>query len=214
MDASSKPLYQPWNEEEFQADVFVRGMTWLQRHLYRSLLCAAFFHGTRPYLPNDDEVLWVLAGAESKDMWKHNKEMILKRFTICDHNTNLLENKRVTADWKRLDDARQRMSELGQKSAAVKKAFNGSSTHVERTSNVRVLTVDGGATHVQQDIVSEVEVKKDTESESASVSVSSHRSADWKNIALRHKRYFGKKQEYSSKTNTLMHVQSTVRKLC
>src|SRR5579863_7039208 len=48
VEANSKPMYQPWNEEEFQADVFVRGMTWLQRHLYRALLQASFFHGTRP----------------------------------------------------------------------------------------------------------------------------------------------------------------------
>ena len=67
MEDNWKPDYQPWNEEEFQADVFVRGMNWMQKHFYRALLQAAFFHSTRPYLPADDEVLWVLAGAESQN---------------------------------------------------------------------------------------------------------------------------------------------------
>ena len=33
MEDNRKPDYQPWNEEEFQADVFVRGMNWMQKHL-------------------------------------------------------------------------------------------------------------------------------------------------------------------------------------
>ncbi len=200
METNSKPLYQPWNEEEFQADVFVRGMTWLQRHLYRSLLCAAFFHGTRPYLPLDDDVLWVLAGAESPEMWDQNKAKILKRFTVCEHDSTLLENKRVTADWNRLFDARKRMSELGQKSAAIRSAFNGGSTAVERKLNQRVLTPNGGSTAVEQ--VSEVsEVKKDKVSEEKdcnAVGVSCSQ-ADWKSIALRHKRFFGSKASVSFK---------------
>src|ERR1039458_9760233 len=96
-----KPRFQPWNEDAFQADVFVRGMTWLQRHFYRSLLQSMFFHNTRPYLPTDDDVLWVLAGAENLEMWLQNKTVIMKRFTICAHDPNLLEQNRVTREWNR-----------------------------------------------------------------------------------------------------------------
>ena len=169
MDANSKPMYQPWNEEEFQADVFVRGMTWLQRHLYRALLQAMFFHSTRPFLPADDEVLWVLSGAESIEMWQQNKSKILKRFTAVSDRPELLENKRVTADWERLTDARNKMAELGERSAAVRRALNGTAqpqkpsklpivlTATERTFDDRS---NDDRTATEQGIVSEVKVKE------------------------------------------------------
>ena len=213
MESNSKPLYQPWNEEEFQADVFVRGMTWLQRHLYRSLLQAMFFHTTRPYLPNDDDVLWVLAGAETPEMWEENKTKILKRFTVCSESPHLLENKRVTADWDRLTDARSKMAELGQRSAVVRKALHGSAqptrpvlTSTERTfderSNdsrtyVRRSCNDARTTPEQGiDIVSEEKKSEEKISNSPAMDVSSSARqpmADWKNIALRHRTVFGKK---------------------
>ena len=38
------PPYQFWVEKDFWADEIVsRGMTWMQRHLYKSLLQAAFY---------------------------------------------------------------------------------------------------------------------------------------------------------------------------
>ncbi len=216
MDASSKPMYQPWNEEEFQADVFVRGMTWLQRHLYRALLQAMFFHSTRPFLPADDEVLWVLSGAESIEMWQQNKSKILKRFTAVSDRPELLENKRVTADWERLTDARNKMAELGERSAAVRRTLNGTAqpqkpsklpivltatertfddrsnddrTSAERPPNVR-------RTAAEQDIVSEVKEKQSEVTGGASAAVLSsakkQKGGEWKSIAIRHKNVFGK----------------------
>ncbi len=206
MDANSKPMYQPWNEEEFQADVFVRGMTWLQRHLYRALLQAMFFHSTRPFLPADDEVLWVLSGAESIEMWQKNKSKILKRFTAVSDRPELLENKRVTADWERLTDARNKMAELGERSAAVRRALNGTAqpqkpsklpivlTATERTFDDRS---NDDRTATEQGIVSEVKVKE-KQSEvtgGASAVLSSAKKqkvGEWKSIAIRHKNVFGK----------------------
>lgn len=215
MEANSKPLYQPWNEEEFQADVFVRGMTWLQRHLYRALLQASFFHSTRPYLPNDDDVLWVLAGAESPEMWEQNKTKILKRFHIVAEQPNLLENSRVTADWNRLIEAREKKSEMGQKSASVRRALTGTAqpqksgflnANAEPSSNVGSETVRAnversfGPRHTdleqsaEQEKLSEVKRSEEKESEeisSATKVVSSMPS--WKNLSLRYRNAFGKK---------------------
>jgi len=130
---NKKPLNQPWNEEEFLSDVRVRGLTYVQRWMYRTLLQAAFFHSTRPYLPNDDRILWVLAGCESLEQWRANKEEILELFTLS-NDSKLLGNKRVIEDWQRLEESREKMAELGRKSAAVKRTFNARSTS-KRESN-------------------------------------------------------------------------------
>lgn len=207
MDANSKPMYQPWNEEEFQADVFVRGMTWLQRHLYRALLQAMFFHSTRPYLPADDEVLWVLSGAESPEMWEQNKSRIMKRFTAVFDQPELLENKRVTADWIRLTDVRNKMAELGERSVAARRTLNGTAQPQKPSKVPTVLTAtertfddrsNESRTAAEQGIVSEVEVKesegKANNAESECVSSSKRTTtADWKNLAVRYRNTFGKK---------------------
>ena len=225
MDANSKPMYQPWNEEEFQADVFVRGMTWLQRHLYRALLQAMFFHSTRPFLPADDEVLWVLSGAESIEMWQQNKSKILKRFTAVSDRPELLENKRVTADWERLTDARNKMAELGDRSAAVRRTLNGTAqpqkpsklpivlTATERTFDDRSnddrtaaeRPPNGRRTAAEQDIVSEVKEKQSevTGGASAVLSSSKKQQGDWKSIAIRHKNVFGKQASVKFKDKFL-----------
>lgn len=195
---SKKPLYQPWNEEEFVADVFVRGLSHVQRWMYRTLLQASFFHTTRPYLPKDDRILWVLAGCESRAQWEENKEPILERFTIASHDANLLENKRVTADWVKLQDARERMSELGQRSAV---ARSTRSTDVQRSSHVTVLTVDGGAASKGIGIEKQEERESQSEDNGSVADVGSsdqepqipNMGGEWKNLAMAHKRYFGKK---------------------
>lgn len=207
MDANSKPMYQPWNEEEFQADVFVRGMSWVQRHLYRALLQASFFHSTRPFLPNDDEVLWVLSGAESQEMWEQNKVRVLKRFTVVAEHPELLGNKRVIADWERLTDARSKMADLGQRSVAARQALYGTAqpqkpnkapfvlTSTERTFDSRS---NGLGTASEQGIVSEVEVKEkeseDKENCDGDFSSKKNQSQpDWHNLAVRYRNVFGKK---------------------
>lgn len=119
-----KPGYQPWNEEEFLSDVYVRGMTPVQRWMYRTLLQASFFHSTRPYLPKEEAILWVLAGCESLEQWRANSGPVLARFETTENG--LIGNKRVVEDWGKLLDKREKMAELGRKSASVKRTFNGS----------------------------------------------------------------------------------------
>lgn len=125
-----KPLYQPWNEEEFQSDFRVRGMSSTQRWMYKSLLQSAFFHETRPYLPRDDEVLWILSGAGSIEEWLRNKEPVLKCFTATPDNPELIQNKRVCKDWNRLTEYRTKMAEMGKQSASAKRTFGGRSRQV------------------------------------------------------------------------------------
>jgi uncharacterized protein YdaU (DUF1376 family) len=114
-----KPLFQPWNDEQFVADFRVRGMTAIQRWMYRALLQAAFFHETRPYLPNDDDVLWVLAGCESIQQWMENKPAILKCFSHIEGG--LLSNKRLTADWAKFEAEREAYVERGKRSGSARR---------------------------------------------------------------------------------------------
>ena len=114
LNGNSKPMYQPWNEEEFNADIHVRSMTPIQRWIYRTLLLQCFFHTTRPYLPADDGLLWKLAGCENKKQWDKNKADVLAMFSEIEQDGQvLLSNKRVLEDWNRLQEKR----EIGRSSA-------------------------------------------------------------------------------------------------
>ena len=185
---NKKPLYQPWNEEEFQGDVYVRGMNHVQRWMYRTLLQAAFFHSTRPYLPNDDEVLWVLAGCESIEEWQQNKDKILKRFrTIEVGGENLLENKRVSSDWARLESKRDQMAELSEKAVEARRAKKGEA----------VLLVPGGNRTITSTESKERE-KVETElkvSESESSNTPTNQPSFWSDIRHLYKRFFNKKPD-------------------
>lgn len=132
IEKSDKPSYQPWNDDHFLADYRVRGMTAVQRWMYRSLLQAAFFHTTRPFLPSDDNDLWILAGCESIDQWQANKAVVLKCFVVAEHDKTLLAQKRLLTDWKRLETNRLKMADLGRKSAAVQRALRDRSTESEQ----------------------------------------------------------------------------------
>jgi len=96
-----KPPYMRWFEGDFWADRAVIRMTWLQRHFYRALLLASFRCDTRPYLPDDDAQLWVLADAKSAKAWKENREAVLVKFTPLtdDKGRPVLSNKRVLEEW-------------------------------------------------------------------------------------------------------------------
>lgn len=194
---NKKPLYQPWNEEEFQSDVFVRGMTALQRWMYRSLLQASFFHTTRPFLPNDDRILWVLAGCENRQQWLDNKSEILERFTAVDGQPNLLENKRVTADWNKLRDFRDKMSELGSKggqAAAEKRApavlFSGGQAHATAHAQASEVKVSEGK--VSEEKKSE---GNNTTAEEEVLQPSAKGKGDWSNIRRPYRHVFGKKPD-------------------
>ena len=115
-EAKRKPLYQPWSEEEFRADYQVMAMTPLQRWMYRTLLQAAFFHSSRPYLPDDDAQLWMLAGCENENQWQRNKIAVRAAFTpVQIDDTRLLSRKRLVEDWTRIMDKRQALAEAGRK---------------------------------------------------------------------------------------------------
>jgi hypothetical protein len=209
MEINSKPDYMLWSEEEFQADVFVRGMNWLQKLLYRALLQSMFFHSTRPYLPNDDEILWILSGAESLEMWEKNKGVILRRFSKLPDNDGLLQNKRITSDWNKLAERREQMSEMGLKSAEVRKSRYGTAQpsklltpNENRTDNER--TLENRSTPPEEEKLSEVklsevELRKEKPNTPDQGSFSNpepeHMAAalpNWHNISTRHKRLLGK----------------------
>jgi hypothetical protein len=125
MSDNKKPIYQPWNEDEFVSSFPFRGMTHIQRWMYRTLLQSAFFYRTSPYLPNDDKVLWVLSGAESIQQWLENKEAVLGAFNESSENGQLISHHRVIADWKRVVEYRKKMKVLSDKAKAARQVFAG-----------------------------------------------------------------------------------------
>jgi hypothetical protein len=113
-----KALYQPWNEEEFQADAIVRSMTNLERWMYRALLQQAFVCSTRPYLPDNDNLLWRLAGCDSKVDWDKCKRTVRSMFVkFSPDGQKLLKQKRVEMDWIRENEYRRKLSEKNRDNA-------------------------------------------------------------------------------------------------
>lgn len=213
MPDNKKPKFQPWNEEEFQADVFVRGMNHLQRWMYRTLLQAAFFHTTRPYLPMDDEVLWVLAGCESPEQWEQNKARVLKRFVEVEiDGINLYENRRVKCDWENLQEFRDIQSEKGRARATAAEREGGkfkSGVPVLLTASqppaVAGTRLDESAESTSRSPAREVKVSevKGREEKESSNTPTDHDSStakplaakaaiNWHNMSTRHKRLLGK----------------------
>src|SRR5262245_2835324 len=87
-----------------------------QRWMYRTLLQAAFFHSTRPYLPDDDAQLWLLAGCESSKQWERNKGTVRAMFAVVEvDGLRLLSQKRLLTDWDRLEEKRQMLSQNGRR---------------------------------------------------------------------------------------------------
>ena len=121
-----KPLYQPWSEEAFRSSIYVQSMTHIQKWMYRSLLQASFCEATRPYIPNDDNMLWRLAGCENKVEWDKHKTPILERFEEVNvDGVALLKNDRVYQDWLKVEQYYSDRSVSGRKSAE-KRWGNGS----------------------------------------------------------------------------------------
>jgi hypothetical protein len=140
----TKALYQPWNEEEFLSDQVVREMNEIQSWMYRTLCQKAFCCSTRPYLPDDDEALWRLAGCKNKEQWLKNRTMVLKKFKkVTKHGEDLLYHKRIKTDWDREKKRRQTLANNGSKGGKAnqkKQVANataalqrGSSTELNRT---------------------------------------------------------------------------------
>ena len=117
-----QPIYIPWYEEAFQADLYVRRMTPRQRALYRNLIMGCYFGGERPYLPLDDEKLWMIADAENKQEWLDNKDTVLTKFTITvKDGSNVLANKRVMEEWQILEGWLAQKQKAGLASAAARR---------------------------------------------------------------------------------------------
>jgi hypothetical protein len=111
------PPYQFWREREFWADVHVsRGMDWMQRHLYRALIQAAFYCSTRPYLPTSDDDLWILADAGTKEHWLENKDAIMLKFQLIKvKGVEFWSHKRLMRDWIKLLEYSQKQSRRRQR---------------------------------------------------------------------------------------------------
>ncbi len=119
----SKPQYQQWREEDFSGDVVVQRMTPTQRWMYRTLLQKAFVYTTRPYLPADDAILWMLADCESEAQWAENKARVLAMFYEVEQDgQRLLAQKRLLDDWEALQSSRQVRIERSRRGGQVAQA--------------------------------------------------------------------------------------------
>jgi uncharacterized protein YdaU (DUF1376 family) len=107
-----QPPYQFWHEQDFWSDECVsRGMTSIQRHYYRALLQAAYYSSTRPYLPNNDDELWILADTETKQNWVDNKAAIMVKFQEIEvRGVKVLSHKRLLRDWIKLLEGSEKQS--------------------------------------------------------------------------------------------------------
>jgi hypothetical protein len=154
-EAKRKPLYQPWNEEVFRADLHVGAMTPTQRWIYRTLLQAAFFHSTRPYLPDDDAQLWLLAGCESRKQWERNKDVVRAMLTPIEvAGVPVLSQKRLLADWQRIEEKRQALAEAGRK---------GGKANAKQEQGKCLSNAAGGEANAKQEKLREVKGRKEKE---------------------------------------------------
>jgi len=111
LDERSKAMYQPWNQEGFNADLRVRRMTNVQRWIYKSLLQEAFVCSTRPRLPDNDEELWIMADCDDINQWLEHRPVIIKMFElISEDGVPLLLHRRLEEDWDRLVEKRTNTS--------------------------------------------------------------------------------------------------------
>src|SRR5437763_5857055 len=101
-------------------------MNWLQKLLFRCLLQTSFVCESAPYIPNDDDVLWILAGADDREMWQREKPLIMDKFEafIDEQGHNLLRQKRVESDYlyaaQRREELAKKRSDAGRKGAEVR----------------------------------------------------------------------------------------------
>src|SRR5260370_38700610 len=120
-----KPIFIHWYEDDFQADLAVRRMTSRQRAFYRNFLMYCYFGDKRPYLAADDEELWLIADADSKQEWLENKKAILTKFTErLTKGGPRLANKRVREEWQVIEDWLTQKKKAGLASAAARRREN------------------------------------------------------------------------------------------
>jgi hypothetical protein len=99
-----KPRFIAWYESDFQAEPLVRHMRPLARHLYRALLIQSSYCSTRPYLPDDDSQLWMLADAESEAQWVEHAKAVRAMFSPVEiEGVKLLSQKRLLVEWEKME---------------------------------------------------------------------------------------------------------------
>jgi hypothetical protein len=119
VNLNAKPDYQPWNEDVFSGDLLVGAMTPIQRWMYRTLLQKAFFYSTRPDLPTDENILWLLSGCETRQQWEENKEPVLNMFKLDERDgEEIYWQKRLRQDWDRIASRRESLSDRGKLGAS------------------------------------------------------------------------------------------------
>ena len=131
-----QPKYIFWHELEFMGDEQVAmGMSNLQRHFYRALCIKGMFCSTRPYLPDDDNQLWLLADAGSLKVWQQNKDAVLVKFQPVEiDGMKLLAHKRLLRDWGLLLKDHNKKVKAG-RAGGLAKAENGRGTSFEAVSH-------------------------------------------------------------------------------
>lgn len=149
-DQKYQPDFIKWYEPEFWADPHVnRGMTWMQRLLYRALTQAALFCSTRPYLPADDNQLWLLADAGSPQNWLDNKDPVLVKFhKVTIDGVEYWAHKRLLSEWEYILEVAEAKRRGGK--ARAQQRFNSSSApdnsssaHAKHALKQPLLEVEG-----------------------------------------------------------------------
>lgn len=125
------PAYICWFENDFMADRAVIRMTPHQRLMYRALCQVARYCETRPYLPDDDNELYVLADSDSLDHWKDNREDVLRKFQrVVIDGKPMLAQKRVLAGAEDYEEWLAQKKAAGKSSAKARsqRSLNGRSS--------------------------------------------------------------------------------------
>jgi hypothetical protein len=123
-----KPQFLQWDETAFLADIRVsRNLNWMQRHIYRTLLQSCFVCKTRPYLPVDDEQLFMLADVQDAGMWLANKAAVLSLFELTEdeEGNQVYSHPRILEEWEKLEIWKNHGSNGGKKAAANRRQLSG-----------------------------------------------------------------------------------------
>jgi uncharacterized protein YdaU (DUF1376 family) len=118
-----KPFWIKWDETAHLSDYAVLRMTPHQRLMYRNLIITSYYCSSRPYLPDDDEVLWLMADADTLEHWKANRQAIMVKFTqfVDSNGKRLLSNKRVLEEWEELEASLEQKKSAAAKSVAARR---------------------------------------------------------------------------------------------
>src|SRR5690348_8526852 len=108
MKDRSRPIYQPWSEADLNMDEDYQSLGYIEKWMYRTLCQKAFVCSTRPYLPDDDSVLWKLSGSPSRAYWDEHKKTVRGMFrAFAAEGTTVLSRTRLVEDWERIQRIRR-----------------------------------------------------------------------------------------------------------